>query len=132
MSTNPRSYWSNRGLYKQAYETLLARIPDSGECDHAEGANRALDRLRRASNCYYDLHNNGLCNRAAEFRALFKVGRLPRKYCHYMGRHGGMGLDFNTITEQGKVDAAMDAFILAAAKEQGVACEPAYNDALAG
>lgn len=108
-----KSYWNHTGKYPVADKALHALIPHSGECPDAKGANRALDRYRRAGNCYYDLFNNGLCNRGAEFRALFKVGALPRK--PYSTR-----LDFAAIEEQGKVEARMNQLIEQAAEEQGI------------
>jgi hypothetical protein len=109
------SYWNSQGRYKAVADKMDKLIPASGECPEAKGANKALDRYRRARNCYYDLFNNGLCNRGAEFRALFKVGKLPRRT---YGR--GCNLDFDAIIAEGKVDAVLDKLILAAAKEQGI------------
>lgn len=113
MTTIP-SYWQGTGRYQAAANALLKLIPHKGACANVKTVNRHLDRFRRAANCYYDLFNNGLCNRGADFRSLFKVGRLPRK----QGR-----LDFRQIEADGKVEARMDELALTAAKEQRVVLE---------
>lgn len=59
-----KTYWNNCGTYAEAVAKLQTLIPDEGACSSATTKNKALDRFRRASNCYYDLYNNGLCNRA--------------------------------------------------------------------
>lgn len=110
------TYWNGVGKYHALYRALLDLTPDFGPCPDADGTNKHLDRFRRAANCYYDLFNNGLCNRGAEFRALFKVGKLPR--LHTTTR---LRLDLNQIERDGKVEARMDALILAAAEEQAIA-----------
>ena len=67
-------YWDNTGKYQALYNELHKRVPSMGPVPEARGANRKLEKLRVASNCYYDLFNNGLCNRAAEFRRVFGFG----------------------------------------------------------
>lgn len=110
------SYWQGTGRYRAAADALNKLVPPSGPCNDDKSRNKHLDRFRRASNCYYDLFNNGLCNRAAEFRALFKVGALPRDH--------NRRVCFEQIEKDGKVEAAMDAFVLHAAAEQGVEVKP--------
>lgn len=107
------SYWAGNGRYKTLADRVDKLIPASGECPDAKGTNKALDKYRRARNCYYDLFNNGLCNRGQEFRAIFKVGKLPR---HPYSTH----LDFDAIETEGKVDAVLDILIVKAAREQKV------------
>ncbi len=116
MNLQPSSYWADKGRYQAAAYKLDKLTPASGACANHETTNKHLDRYRRATNCYYDLFNNGLCNRGTEFRALFKVGRLPRK----VGYEGRMTLDYDAIKAEGKVDERMDDFVLRAAKEQGI------------
>lgn len=101
------TYWDGEGKYKALYEKLKALIPQSGEVNEP-WKNRKLEKLRRASNCYYDLFNNGLCNRAAEFRQVFGFGGTSIVKNHYA--------DFATFGLERK----MDEIILAAAKEQNL------------
>ena len=61
-------YWENTGRYQELDKKLMKLIPDEGEVNSKFPA---LEKLRIASNCYYDLYNNGLCNRAKEFRKVF-------------------------------------------------------------
>lgn len=115
MNTPHQSYWNGAGKYQSISDALEKLIPKEGECPDAQGANKALDRFRRASNCYYDLFNNGLCNRADEFRKLFRVGKLPRKWNGHR-----IELDFETIEKEGKVEAVVDRLTIEAAIEQGL------------
>ena len=100
-------YWHNTGMHIKLAKRLQKMIPDSGEVSHPD-LNPRLETFRVAQNCYYDLYNNGLCNRAAEFEELFcwlpeqdskgyyKVDRIPA------------------------LEAKMDKIIMKAAKEQGI------------
>lgn len=102
------NYWNREGRYQKIADQLQALIPLEGACPDANGRNKHLDRFRRAANCYYDLYNNLLCNRADEFFNLFGFGAGPRAK-----KIGNEEFEF-------KVDALMDAFILTAVKEQGI------------
>lgn len=101
------TYWNHKGRF----ETLAAAVQ---ELVPAEGAvpnphkNRALERFRKAVNCYYDLYNNGLCNRMAAFNKLFGVAARNYRYSH--GRFGQSLYDH--------VERKMDQFILDAYAEQ--------------
>lgn len=68
-----RTYWNSKGTLESLSVLLRGLIPDSGECVKARGENKYLDRYRRMVNCYYDLYNNGLYNRRAEFSKMFEV-----------------------------------------------------------
>ena len=48
------SYWNNNGRFQMYVEELEALIPSEGEVDEPR-KNKALDKFRKASNCYYDL-----------------------------------------------------------------------------
>lgn len=61
------TYWNGEGKLQRTYAILVSRIPIEGEVIDKP----SLEKLRKAANCYYDLYNNGLCNRAAEFRQVF-------------------------------------------------------------
>lgn len=107
-TTTPRTnydktYWGGKGKHEVLKAKLHTLIPFSGEVSEAD-KNPALEKFRRASNCYYDLYNNGLCNRGAEFSMIF-------------GFNGRGVLTQETVNETEK---AMNKIILAAAKEQGV------------
>ncbi len=123
MTTNDKEYgqyWGDAGRYKAAADELSKRIPMSGSVAEPR-RNRMLERYRKAVNCYYDLYNNGLCNRSAEFRQVFgKFGISASQYrCHY--RHRGRRInciDFKAIAPP--VEAAMDSIIRDAALEQGL------------
>ena len=58
------SYWNSEGKYQAQYEELHKLVPREGEikkgmCKHVF----SLERFRKASNCYYDVFNNGGGNR---------------------------------------------------------------------
>lgn len=116
---NSKTYWAKNGRYQPTANALAKLIPASGECPNSRGKNKMLDRFRRAVNCYYDLNNNGLINRKDEFRPLFGFSLRDFKI---NGRY-----NFEAIERSGVVEAKMDEFILAAAKEQGVEVREPYN-----
>ena len=95
-------YWNGNGTYQALNDKLRTLIPHEGP---VPTGSPKLEKLRVAGNCYYDLFNNGLGNRAAEFRRVFGFG----------GKY---------ITENGfyepKLEAMMDDIILAAGLEQGL------------
>jgi len=93
------TYWNCEGKHQALSERLKALIPPRGECD--EGS-LELERMRQANNCYYDLWNNGLCNRYHEFRELFGI----------TGEQAARNPQL--------LDRIVDGFILAAAIEQGL------------
>jgi len=103
------TYWNHKGKYEKLAKQLHELIPTEGEVKGAK--NKALDKFRRASNCYYDLYNNGLCNRRAQFRQVF--GFPVPSYMLWL-RH-----DISESIQQ-KLEDEMSKIILAAAKEQRV------------
>jgi len=103
------TYWNSNGTHQAAIEALRALIPVFGPVAQPS-KNRALERFRKASNCYYDLYNNGLGNRARAFATIF--GIAPS---HYRIERFTFSPAFYVETEE-----AMDAIVLAAAKEQGI------------
>jgi hypothetical protein len=105
------SYWDGNGKYEAINKRLEKMVPTSGEVPLPE-VNKALEHFRKASNAYYDIFNNGGCNRAAEIRKIFGVALS--KF-----RTGPRGwLDFDAIKL--KVDPVMDQIIIAAGIEQGI------------
>jgi len=104
------SYWNHRGTYQAATAELEKLIPIQGPVENPRTANRALEKFRRASNCYYDLYNNGLCNRADEFRQVFGIASS-----HY--RWG----DYRFFEElYAATERKLDRIVEAAAREQGI------------
>ncbi len=103
--TTQASYWNNTGKREALARKLEALIPKEGEVPDPT-KNKALEKFRKASNCYYDLFNNGLCNRAAEFRQVFGFG----------GTHIAKSRDYHSD----KLECKMDEIILAAAVEQNI------------
>lgn len=101
-------YWNSRGRYQRKADKLYALIPAKGEVPNPR-KNPALEKFRKASNAYYDLYNNGLWNRAKEFRSVFGFGGTFIAKSRFT--------DADAIA---RLDAAMDEIILAAAKEQGI------------
>lgn len=63
-------YWERTGKYQKESDKLQKLIPFQGEVNNPT-ENPALEKFRKASNCYYDLYNNGLCNREQEFKEVF-------------------------------------------------------------
>ena len=66
------TYWGNQGKYQKSTKKLHKRTPPRGSVNQPR-KNRWLEKFRKATNCYYDLYNNGLCNRANEFRLVFGI-----------------------------------------------------------
>ena len=102
------TYWNSNGTYQNLAEQLRPLVPVMGEVKGKQ--NKALDKFRKASNAYYDIFNNGGCNRAAQIRSIFKFGMTSMRL--------GKRFDWNAIHE--KVEPIMDQIILAAAAEQGI------------
>lgn len=100
------TYWNGNGKYEVVNAELEKLIPIKGEVENPLH-NKKLERFRKASNCYYDLYNNGLGNRAAEFRQVF--GFSGYKRAQYW--------DSRLLEE---VEAKMDSIIEQAAQEQGL------------
>lgn len=103
------TYWGGKGKHQALYEEVNKLIPDAGEVPNPR-KNRALEKMRRAANCYYDLFNNGLCNRASEFRQVFGFG----------GTSIAEGRFKATDPKMIMLEQKMDNIILAAAKEQNI------------
>lgn len=108
-----KTYWSHRGKHEDLNRKLHKLVPPIGEVVNADD-NPALERFRKASNCYYDLYNNGLCNRQHEFEEIFGIG-LPRE-----GEWEDEMPDSIELTQElvNKTEAAMNRIIRSAAKEQ--------------
>ena len=104
------TYWNHKGTLQKLYGELDAMIPASGACANPRSTNKHLDRMRRAANCLYDLYNNGLCNRQAQFNRMFDM----RSACYGDYRRGFSKQQYIAV------EAKMDQFIALAAHEQGL------------
>lgn len=109
MITN--TYWNHTGKFEKEAALLRTLIPLEGSVTSPRSRNKALEKFRKASNCYYDLHNNGLCNRAAEFNAIFGINS---SWHRIVGQHRF----FEHLYEE--TESAMDEIVKAAAIEQGI------------
>ena len=105
--TLANSYWNNNGTHQELIDKLQAMIPHEGSISGAK--KQKLEKLRKAINCYYDLYNNGLCNRGRSFGLTF----FP--YARY--RYGNFQF-MDALYE--RAESIMDTFVLAAAREQGL------------
>lgn len=100
-------YWNGNGKLQNTYIKLQNLMPVMGSVEPPE-TNKALNILRSV-NCYYDLYNNGLCNKAKEFRAIFKFSGTAIVKYHYE--------DAILVT---KLEEQMTTFIINAAIEQNI------------
>lgn len=108
------TYWNGCGKHQGLRRLLLQMIPPEG----AVGAvGVELEKFRVASNCYYDLFNNGLCNKYADFKKIFRAIFVTQNDVgYYRLIHG----------EEKYLEREMDKIILRAANEQGL-LDPAYK-----
>jgi hypothetical protein len=102
---NDKTYWNNKGKYQALANKLDKLIPSEGSVSNPT-KNKALEKYRRACNAYYDLFNNGLCNRATEFRKVFGFA--------------GTGIAKQGFPYCQELEDKMDEIILSATKEQGI------------
>lgn len=103
-----KTYWTGQGRYQAQADALEKLLPIFGVVEDAKGANKHLETFRRAVNCYYDVYNNGLCNRAREFSTLFKIAGVAKEI-------NSRPLSMDT---QERIEDKMGLFILAAFEEQ--------------
>lgn len=108
-----QSFWNNNSDMQDLADELSSLVPAMGPVPDPR-KNKALERFRRASNCYYDLYNNGLDNRRQEFYRLFKI-RVSDFYKYSLRRRD---IDFDKIMPV--VEPVMRQFVLDAAAEQGI------------
>lgn len=107
------TYWEEKGTYQAQAEELQALLPYSGEVEKGKTTNKALERFRKAQNCYYDLYNNGLCNCAREFSTVFRIAGVPRE----IKQNYGYNFLVSSITEYA-IEKKMDELIMEAYREQ--------------
>jgi hypothetical protein len=107
-----KSYWDNTGKFQQQADILQKLLPDSGQCPNLT-QNEALDLFRRACNCYYDLYNNGLCNKGQQFAAIFRIAGVPSEIRSRRGLSTMLSVETMMAIEE-----RMDQIITAAVMEQ--------------
>lgn len=106
------TYWNRDGKYQILASALEKLVPASGSVEYPE-ANPKLEKFRKASNCYYDLYNNGLYNRAKEFYHVFGIASSQYKIGYGVFRD----FSYNLYSE---TELRMNQIILDAAVEQGI------------
>lgn len=112
-----QSFWNNDSDLQDVADQLAGLVPAMGAVEEPR-KNRALERFRRASNCYYDLYNNGLCNRRGEFYRLFKVPVSHFHVYRYSAKGRYREIDFDRIMPV--VEPIMRDIVMSAAAEQGI------------
>ena len=103
-------YWDNDGAHQDKVEKLTELLPFFGPVANAKTTNKRLEKFRKAQNCYYDLYNNGLCNRASSFAKVFGIAARDYRYVRSFRYMDCLYRE----TEQ-----VMDKIVLEAAIEQG-------------
>jgi hypothetical protein len=109
--TPTTSFWNTNSQLQAVADQLHKLVPMEGSVANPK-KNRALEKFRKASNVYYDLYNNGLCNRAREFRSVFGFGSTVYKRGQY-SYHSEL---YHTV------EVVMENIVRAAAREQSIAC----------
>lgn len=107
-----KTYWARSGTYQITLGKLWPLIPVYGG---VADKGKSLEKFRQAAQVYYDLYNNGLCNRFAEVRTV--LGITPKHFgVHYRDRSGGLGVSAFLAA----IECRMDQMLLDAAEEQGI------------
>lgn len=108
---NTNSYWNDTGKFQQAANAIRELVPVVGSVTNP-AKNKALEKFRKASNVYYDLYNNGLCNCARQFK-IFGIG-CASSVCD---NRRGMYYEFSQLTLV-EIEQAMDTIVAEAYQEQ--------------
>lgn len=112
------TYWNHSGTHQVLAVELYERIPEMGIVTNPSKS-KALERFRKAQNAYYDVFNNGGCNRGWSISRYF--GKEVTRYLRYMRKNGyAAHIDVDRIWERicEYTEPKMDALILEAAQEQ--------------
>ena len=108
------TYWNNAGTYSELNAKLEKLIPMSGSVEKPS-KNKALERYRKAFNAYYDIFNNGGCNRGRAIGSYFEGVMF---YIDHYRRTNFGNVNWQRI--YAITEPKMDAIILAAAQEQKI------------
>ena len=87
---NGQCYWYNTGTHEVINKKLWDLIPPMGSVHSAAGKNKKLEKYRKASRVYYDLYNNGLCNRS---RSIFPLFGINADNARMAGRYGSDSIE---------------------------------------
>lgn len=112
-----KNYWGNNGTFQTLADQLEKLIPVEGAVEAPRGKNKRLEKFRQAANAYYDIFNNGGCNRGPLIRRIFNIGVGAFRYGR--GRH--QHTNWNAIHRT--IEPIMDEIVLDAAVEQGLITE---------
>lgn len=106
------TYWNGNGTYQGFIDKLSEEIPMEGACE-----DKAIDRLRRAINAYYDIYNNGGGNSVSRKVSYFFPGVMS---CLKSNRYRSMnrGQDWESVEKI--TEPKMDEIILKVAKKKGL------------
>jgi hypothetical protein len=107
------TYWNRSGTYQNLAEELGKLVPAMGEIKGSK--NRQLERYRKAQNAYYDIFNNGGCNRG---RSIGKFFEGVMFYIDHYRRCNFGNVNWQRI--HAITEPKMDEIILAAAAEQKI------------
>jgi len=102
------TYWNGNGTYQGFIDKLSEEIPIEGACE-----DKAIDRLRRAINAYYDIYNNGGCNSASRKVSYFFPGVMKHLQC-------GRSYRVHWESVEKITEPKMDEIILKVAKKKGL------------
>jgi hypothetical protein len=105
------TYWNHKGKHEELAQKLQALIPIEGEVAQPR-KNKKLEKFRKAVNCYYDLYNNGLCNRASSFAKVFGIPARDYRLRNSYRYDNSLYADTEVV---------MDKIVWEAAVEQGFA-----------
>lgn len=111
-----QSYSDHTGMFQMLADLLGELLPIEGAVPQPR-KNKALEKFRKACNAYTDLYNEGLDNRASEFRTV--LGIASNKY----KRRGWRGKQYVTYFAESlyeEAEAQMNKIVFAAAVEQGI------------
>ena len=109
MFNSKLTYWNSKGKYQCVADQLQALVPAEGSVNEPR-KNPKLELFRKAVNCYYDLYNNGLCNRARQFASVFGIASGQFRYSNWK---------FTSVLYD-LTEHAMNRIIKEAAEEQGI------------
>ena len=106
------TYWNGNGTYQGIIDKLSEEIPIEGACE-----DKAIDRLRRAINAYYDIYNNGGGNSVSRKVSYFFPGVMS---CLKSNRYSSMnrGQDWDAV--ENITEPKMDSIVLKVAKAKGL------------
>jgi len=104
------TYWNNNGKHQYSINALISIVPAEGECPKHRPK---LERFRRAWNAYYDLYNNGGCNRKYDIRNILKTSSTA-----FNNR-------FDEVSEE--IEAKMDKIVLDAFSELWTELHPHFE-----